>query len=196
MSQGSDNEPQDMQTHNSSAWSGGFYGLAMEFKDNAADTLTISVRRLWSHPSLRLDSIADSAEQLPDKLRGIAILPEYKQILCASMITRFEHGNHWLEFFSPLSSIATHYLVGGFPFERGEPDSQWRKELDQWFVQIATYIFEKVQFDLALIGFEIDPATTSIKKIRRHGIPTKRFEGLLLPEGRDIGWYPPNEPIS
>ena len=77
-----------------------------------------------------------------------------------------------------------------------EKSARWRTELDRWLVEIGRSVFESVQFDLALVGWEVDFPRVSAANVKRDGIPAERFEGYLWRDSAGLQWYPPtNLPI-
>lgn len=42
-----------------------------------------------------------------------------------------------------------------------------------------------------LMGWEPGDSGLTAAAIRTAGIPSERYDGILIPEGRQLGWYPP-----
>ena len=94
-----------------------------------------------------------------------------------------------------MGSLARAYPVGAFPFVDGTPLA-WRDEVMAWLREIATVVHGQVPIQLGLLGWETDDSGLSAEGLRMEGIPTERYEGLLVPENADLRWIPPTHGAS
>ena len=91
----------------------------------------------------------------------------------------------------PLGALSKIYGLGAYPFSDIAHASEWRPALDKWLVGLGRFVFGRVQFQLALVGFEVDfPAVTS-NSIQRNGVPQERYDGFLWKVGDQFEWCPP-----
>lgn len=160
-----------------------------------------AAQALWSQPQLsgvwtmrefdpetdpRLDAndAAVACELMTRHLTGIAHLPNGKAAPCGCGISQ---GRNWLIFFLPIAGLGNCYDLGRFPF--GDYGRPWVFELDQWLVELATAVFQKVPFRVAAVGSEL--STLSMISEFDAGVPEMRQCGLLAPTGHDLRWFPP-----
>ena len=182
------------------AWSGGFYTLAMEFAPGSGD-VEVALKFLWEHPSLqgcyqRRDAEpADQPRVAPDPdheghLYGVASLSSSSTVPCGSFLWCYGRNPDWLEFYIPVGSLGRAYPVGAFPFEY-DKNFSWQHQLDEWFADIARYVYQRNTFRMAVIGFE--PLVTELSAYSLYeNVPERRFESYLLPGDEGLEWYPVN----
>jgi hypothetical protein len=196
-------------------WGGGFYELVMNLGKRSDPRLKAALELLWKHKDLDgcwLDPKVEPREGLrlqqslrdAPQMHGIATLPDGAKVGCRVFVKRQNLTNGKLlgvprpdviHFGIPMGALATKYDVGTFPDAGlGHQDSRpWREKIDPWFVDMAKYIFDKVPYDFAIIGHELNT-----KEIFRH------LESQDAPEIRDWGyiygnlnneqtWYPPTD---
>jgi len=187
------------------AWAGGVYEISMEYR--LLGSAIAAFKELWACPSLegcfddREREPRDQKKLSPDsvspenKIYGVATLPNLKKVPCLSLLFDFNGASKWLQFFLPVSSLASAYLVGAFPFGDWSPDLKWQKEINAWLVDIGAHVFQKVPFEIALVGFEVELTDGSREKIQREGVPEERFDGLLLPGAAGLQFYPQTTPL-
>jgi hypothetical protein len=60
-----------------------------------------------------------------------------------------------------------------------------------WLRQVASTVHNHVPIDLGLVGWEPNDSGLSAAAIRTDGIPSALDDGILIPEGRQLGCYPP-----
>jgi hypothetical protein len=126
-------------------------------------------------------------------LRGIVRLPGDRPIVCGCLTSRYDDSPDWLTFYFPLGALArVDRRVGGFPFgpDGGQVSLAWRSPLDSWLAQIADEIFDEVDFQLGLIGFELD--RDRIAADLDGSAPEQRWEGYLLPADGRLRYAPAN----
>jgi len=184
-------------------WSGGFFELAVELAATTPAMRRAALETLWRYPGLsgpfsqrevspELQQALDSPLPIDTQLYGLARFPD-AAIPCASHGWCFDESNEaWLCLGLPMSALAVRFAVGAFPFVDGSSFS-WREPVHAWLRAVAEHLHAATPFKLGLVGFEPDDSELNLATIESHGIPVKRFEGLLIPEGSRLGWYPPTE---
>ncbi len=182
------------------AWSGGFYELMFRLHESMDPQKALSI--LWNRTELEgcyLDHTREPSEQ--EKVSplgasyqghwyGLATLPNKKQCAAGSFWGEYDNIGVWLTFYIPIGSLGVVYSLGAFPFNipaTPYPES-WMLEVNDWFRKIAEGVFPTLQFSLALIGYEVD---FRVLEQLQEGIPTKRWEGILLFAENQLKWYPP-----
>lgn len=101
---------------------------------------------------------------------------------------------HWVSFYLPLAALGAAYPVGAYPFGRMDKVSEWKKPVDSFLGEIATWTHSRVPFEFALVGFEVDLSRISRQAIGASGIPEERGDGILWNEGGELKWYPATRP--
>lgn len=110
------------------------------------------------------------------------------------MAVREDEGPDWLDFYLPMEALGrVDRRIGGFPFDHnsGQASLTWRHPLDDWLAAIGTSIFGEVDFQLALIGFEISGNTYSHQL--NGTAPEQRWAGHLLPTDGTLRYEPANQ---
>jgi hypothetical protein len=190
-------------------WCGGHYQLEVDLGSPSDERLAGALQALWSHPSLegcylnrgqelkdqpRVDPAQHSGE---GHLYGTATLPGGARVPCGTYVCRLqdeEDGPVVRDLFSlyvPLGSASRAYPVGAYPFSDIDRAAEWRVPLDRWLVDLGRFVYERVRFQLALIGFEVDFPNVSAATIQRNGLPAERYDGFLWRVGDQLEWYPP-----
>lgn len=188
------------------AWTGGHYEVAIELGDWSDDRAATALEQLWKASAVDGCYLLSGVEaenqtrvsthnHLEDLLYGVATLPNGTKAPCGSYLCRFQDGSDWLGLYLPLSFIARGYPVGGYPFEDWQGYADWQRDIDKWLIDVAKHVFKKVEFQFALIGFELDFGHMSAKKITQAGIPKERFQGFLWPAENGLKFYPANSPV-
>jgi hypothetical protein len=59
---------------------------------------------------------------------------------------------------------------------------------------LAKWVFARVPFGFALIGFEATPSPKLLQSIRAGAIPRDRDEGILWNDAGTLMWYPATPP--
>ena len=189
-------------THND-AWSGGYYELVIRLPDASSLTVEKVITHLWAEPSLmgyyRRSDIEPSEQQKiavydishQGHLYGVATLPNGKLCCCGAFWSDFEQNGCWLTFYLPLGSLAQSYAIGGYPFGGANTPSpeQWINEINPLLVSIARSLYAQIQFKVGMIGFDID--FYDVEAWLESRIPSERWEGILVPTGAELQWYPP-----
>lgn len=184
------------------AWAGGFYEFTFELPQVSNSFVTEVLTKLWSLPTLdgcfpqrdvepeKQEKCAPAKTDASGHLYGVANLPNGGQSCCGTFCTDYESSNCWITFYIPLGSLANVYPVGSYPFKaEKQSESVWIIEINNWLVKIAQEIYPVAKFEIGIIGFEVD--TFRVKQELEKGIPDERWEGLLIPNGSDLLWFPP-----
>jgi hypothetical protein len=191
------------------AWRGGSYELYIAVNDT--QQLCSMLMALWSHPALegcyRRNDCEPSEQarvtpcegELLGHLYGLAILSNRTVVPCSSHVMDYdgEEGMppiHSLSFAVQMGALSVAYPVGPYPFGSMDHVVDWKHELDVWLVNIANCVYERVPFQMALVGFEVNPARHSFETIQRNGIPPERDDGILWSDGQRLNWYPATRP--
>lgn len=185
------------------AWHGSFYELVFELPDASELTAKRALARLWAYPALEgcfLHAHQEPAEQpkvspLDTEHQGhwygVATLPNGKKCCCASFWANYPSDGSWVTFYLPLGSLGKVYPVQDYPFiGKGEASPElWLKSINVWLLTLAISLYAQVKFKLAILGHEVD--FFDIKAKLADGVPTHRWEGLLLPRDDELVWHPP-----
>lgn len=84
-------------------------------------------------------------------------MPNGNRVVCGCTAVREDDGADWLDFLLPLGALGrANPQVGAFPFgdDGGEASLAWRHPIDPWLASIGARVYERVAFELGLIGFE------------------------------------------
>jgi hypothetical protein len=180
----------------------------MELGVPSDERLRRALQRIWSHPSVKGACFSRDQEPqaqvrvnlnehtLEGYLYGVATLPNGLTAACGTYVCRLQGedgalARDFLSFYVPIGAIANAYGSGGYPFGDEERSAIWRAELDPYLAEIGRSVFESVEFDLALVGWEVDFPRVSAERVKREGIPTGRFDGYLWRNSSGLRWYPP-----
>jgi hypothetical protein len=193
-------------------WRGGHYEIEMELGVPSDERLRTALQRIWSHPSLKraLKGCVFSRDQEPqDQVRvnlqshplesmlfGVTALPNGAPAACGTFVCRLAGGKDepprdLLSFYVPMGSIEKPYGIGAYPFSDLERAGAWRPQLDPWLAEIGRFVFEAVEFDLALVGWEVEFPSVSAESVKRSGVPAERYDGYLWRNGNGLEWHPP-----
>jgi len=186
------------------AWSGGSYELALLVGPPSDARLRAVLDAIWSFADV--DGCYERNDVEPDDqprrapvepgrdilaaLRGRARLPPGVVVPASTIPVREDGGNDWLYFGLPMGSLGRAYPVGAFPWDDGT-SLDWRYELDAWLRALATHVFARQPFQLALVGFtdgEQEP-----ERVLQDGVPERRWVGYITPDAGVLRWYPPTE---
>lgn len=173
---------------NSGTWADNNYELYIRFNSTDSAVIQAALARLWSHPNLRgcylrrdLEPASQdllSAEQISlstQHVYGIAVLPDNKQFACATYPMIFDGEYACFNLAIPFGSLKRKYEIGSYPF--GDTCSlAWQKIMDDWFCNIAQYIFEEVQFSFAAFGF-ID--CENLEEVAASELTEERYFGII-----------------
>jgi len=183
-------------------WTGGFYALCLELPAHDDATAAYGLAALWGSPQLSgcfarndiepTQQVALTTENLPvgGHLYGVATLGDGQNCVCGSYTTHFEDEGRWLAFYLPISALATIYPVGGYPFGSATPELEHTlKTVNAWFRTLAAGVYEHMAFTFGVIGFETD--FSAVKAQAMQAIPEDRWDGLIIPIGDHLLWYPP-----
>ena len=189
-------------------WRGGFYEIEFELGVPSEERLALALQTVWSHPSL--EGCYLSREQEPHAqvrvnprqcaieghLYGIANLPNSARAAWGTSVCRLQDENgallrDFLAFYLPHGALGRTYPLGGYPFADADQAATWRVPLDEWLVELGRYLYERVPFRLALLGFEVDFPNVSADFVQRNGIPAERFDGYLWQARDQLEWHPP-----
>lgn len=183
-------------------WDRGYYELAIELGVRSDERLLAALTAVWSNPDfdgVYLDrhtepwrqtrqSITHESLQV-DHLHGLARLPNGLTIACGTCVIREDDDPDWLVLYLPMGALGTAYSVGGYPFEpNAETSRPWREILDAWLARIGVAVYDRMQYRLALVGFEVS-GETYVDELTQTGIPTQRGMGYLWPDGDTVTFY-------
>lgn len=185
------------------AWTGGHYGLDIRLPNNQEKTIQDTLNEVWNHPTLEgcflrpdLEPAAQSKEMPLVKnaqghLYGIANLPNGERVASGCFLSDYEDDSCWFCLYLPLGALGDAYPVGGYPFvdEQEESPETWMKEVNSWLKGIAETVYQRVKFRIGVIGFEVN--YFDLEKQLEKGVPDERWDGILIPNGKQLLWYPP-----
>ncbi len=184
-------------------WLGGFYELNLELASASRYAVRQALVTMWNTPQLEgcyLRNDVEPSEQMElspldydheGHWYGVATLANGKRLACGTFSCIFKEYGGWTTLYIPLSALHTVYPVDGFPFnpKAGPTQELWIREVNAWFKDVAESIYPDVRFKIALIGYEVD--ILALKRQLIFGIPSERWDGLLIPVDGRLVWYPP-----
>jgi hypothetical protein len=193
-------------------WHGGYFELSIEVGARSDDRLRLARDSLWEHPHLkgcyarrdtepeRQQLIAPSEFTFDDgwggHYFGIATLPNRRQIASGACVVRETNGPDWLDFYLPLGALGTAYDVGAFPFLLADdPPATWIADVEPWLGDIALWLAKRIDFALALIGFEVSGHCYAAD-VARGGIPANRYIGYVWPTNGRYEYFGSNADIQ
>jgi len=192
-------------------WWGGWYEIEIELGAPSDERLARALENIWSHSSLEgsylhswqephTQTMVNPREYAEEgrHLYGIARLPNGERVCCGTYVIRLEDdddtsASDLLEFYVPFASLNSAYQLRVYPLSDVRQAQAWGEELNGWLVELGSFVYSRVKFELALIGFEVDFTTTTAEKIRESGIPIDRCNGYLWPASGHLEWYPPTK---
>lgn len=191
-------------------WAGGFYELYIECRTASSGEIRALLAAIWSWPPLdgcylERDLAPSMQSRLtPDEftgwghLYGVASIPDAGPVVCGTYTSgnpeeRDADDESYLGFYFPLAALSHYYDVGSYPFGPIGGVPEWRTPVDDFLRHLADWTFERVPFDLGIIGFEIGASLTA-RSIRLGGIPEKRSDGILWNTSGSLEWHGPNLP--
>jgi len=131
-------------------------------------------------------------------LRNFANLPNSARAACGTSVCRLQDENgHCARFLGVLptdGALGRTYPLGGYPFADADQAATWRVPLDEWLVELGRYLYERVPFRLALLGFEVDFRNVSADFVQRNGIPAERL--TVIGGRQEINWSGILRPIG
>lgn len=177
-------------------WHGGFYELAIELGDCDDERLQAALSALWQaaditgcyasrdrEPRDQQQIVCTTASlATTGHLRGTVRLPDGNRVVCGVVAVREDQGPDWLDFYLPLGALTrVEPRVGAFPFDNnsGTASLAWRRPLDDWLAHVAEAVYDRVAFQLALVGFEMSGHTYAAQL--NGTAPQKRWAGYLIP---------------
>jgi hypothetical protein len=189
-------------------WHGGYYEVAVNLgnrNDLESDTRLRAAREaLWSVDDLQgpyVDRWSDASEQAravlegldieePPPLYGLARLPTGDVVVCSNHVIREienpgEDSCDWLDLSLPLGALGrVDQRVGAYPFDDQDGSIEWRRSLDDFFVDIVRTVAAAVSFRYAVIGCEVsgDRAWESFGERP----PTERWATYVTPTSGGI----------
>lgn len=178
------------------AWLNGFYEIEIDLGESSDEKLAEASGRIWEHPLLsgcylhrdrepQAQEPVNPAEHLNSHHYGIAHLFNGADCVCGTFTATIDSGSldgphDFLAFYLPLASLAKTFPGGRLPYP----------ELDVWLVDLGRFVFERIKFDLALIGFEVVFPEMNTDQLRLDGLPGLRREGYLLQVNGKLEWFP------
>lgn len=182
-------------------WCGGFYELALEYTSGAPGEVVDGLQRLWMFTELDgcyLDRDREpedqdrvsfpAALQIEGHLQGVARFTDGARVACGTYVLRDMEGSDWLVFYLPIGSLGRVFPVGAFPFDR-EDHNGWQVPLETWLAHLGQKLFQFAPYKLGVVGFEIS-MNNSAAALALTGVPLERDEGLLVPNGGRLAWFP------
>ncbi|HXR38823.1 MAG TPA: hypothetical protein VN776_07005 [Terracidiphilus sp.] len=204
------NDPIEESFKAPEVWRGGFYELLIVPHIGSSEQVCSLLSAIWSFPSLDgcylRNDYAPSAQsrcnpcgnEHEGHLYGMATLPNSCRVACGSYAMDYSGESdsssaHWVGFYIPLGALSHIYAVGAYPFGPMNGVPEWRMPIDEFLRALADWTFQRVQFDLGTIGFEIGGEVTA-EEIRANGVPNQRPNGILWNEDCTLKWFGPNLP--
>ena len=204
-------------------WGGGYYELDIRLGPQSEERVHLALEALWADPRLKGpylerdrepedQQVVDPRRGLSEVLSGIATLPDGNEVLCSSIVIRFDE-DYELTLYIPVNALAVAWhQVGDFPFVGGrlspadddstagrplrapqipeDDDRAWQEPLEEWFAGFGRAVFEVVPFPVALIGFEGGLLSDDEERRLLEEMPEERPVGVLRQEHDELAWYP------
>ena len=185
-------------------WTGGYYELVIWLGLPSEARIGEALSSIWNSPLLDgpyryRDREPDDQPRIPpveDHLFGLARIRDH-WLPCGAYIVRKEDesGARVGDFFSlyiPLSGLSTVYDVGAYPFGSIDAAKRWRPEVDAWFLQLLRGLNRPFEFQLGVIGFEVNLTSANAPGLLRSASENdERYEGLIIPAGAGLKWRSP-----
>jgi hypothetical protein len=132
-------------------------------------------------------------------LYGLAKLSDEAVVPCGTYTMDYDGEDglqpaQWVSFYLPMAALSTVYPVGAYPLGPMDRVSEWKTPADSFLTRIAKWTYNKVPFEFALVGFEVDVSVTSRQAIRSSGIPKDRTDGILWSDSGELKWFPATRP--
>ena len=188
---------------NEYTWNGGLYELSFELLERSDEAIKQALAAVWQTPYLDGCYMRNDIEphvqmritpwEAPTDghVYGIATLPNGQRSACGSYIADFGIDGVWVSLYLPLGALSTVYPAGAYPFGASYTPSPepWLRAVNEWLKDIAEAAYSHAPFTIAFIGFELP--YTDLKEQALVTMPAERWDGILLPQGDHIHWYPP-----
>jgi hypothetical protein len=97
--------------------------------------------------------------------------------------------DNWLECSIPVGSLGKAYPIGGWPFGRSATEP-WVLEVFKWFYELAKYLYDQVQFQHGIIGWEVSNDTD--KWLDQARLPEHRYDGFIVVTTDGLDYLAPN----
>jgi hypothetical protein len=181
-------------------WTGGYYGLALEFAEGDDSRLGGALERLWQAAGVRGCYATTGGDAMPKpvplslatardhgQLRGVARLPTGHEVVCGLVVIRERDtvdvpfdAPDWLDFFVPLGALERlDDRIGGYPFGDFKGSLEWRRPLDDWLARVGKDVYPDFPFRLGLIGMEV--SGEAYARSLEGQVPADRWFGYLMP---------------
>jgi hypothetical protein len=189
------------------AWLGGFYELSMELGARSDERLLAAAEALWSHPALEgpyaeRNVARDRQERVGverllvdgEHVYGVATLPGDVKTPAGSLAFRDDPGaTDNLSLYLPLGGLSEAGLdTDSYPWDEETSAHAWIGPLEEWLVEVAKWVFARVPFEFAAVGFEVNPDPAAVERWRTEGLPPPDEQpyGILWPAGQRLDWHP------
>ncbi len=171
-------------------WHGTHYELCFELGPTGDDALAIrALRGLWHFPQLRgpwaersgFGSEVDEGvlTLAPASLYGCLRVDGETELGCNSYLIRVEGESDWLDLSIPVGMLELRFSVSD-PLEINT--NPWLGTLDSLLASIASHLFEKAPFRLAILGEEV----SGIRSADELTAEDCELGGFIMP---DALWY-------
>jgi hypothetical protein len=189
------------------AWLNGFYKLIIDLEERSDERCRAALEALKTYPPLDawyLDRDKEPYEQprvsaegeVRNHRYGVLTLPNGKKVPCGCFIFRTDYYEpDWLEFYIPQASLDAIYPTGAFPFGPSQGYTDWEREVDAAFFEVARHLYQHVRFPDGLIGFE--PLVDDMDHLFWAAIagiqPEDSCNGYLWAGENGLEWHPPRQ---
>jgi hypothetical protein len=187
-------------------WHGGFFELAVEIGERSTPRINAAVGAVWQYPRLigcylRNDIDPEQQEISPPPSitdddwphsYGVAVLPSGKRFACGVCVVRETNGPDWLDFYFSMGALGTVYDVGAYPFIEANVPTPWLQEVEGWLGDLALWLASRIDYRMAIIGFETSGTTDALTLEAEGGVPARRHAGYVYPEQGRMAYFPSN----
>lgn len=191
------------------AWRGGSFELYVATQSSAQ--LGSLVSAIWSYPDLQgcyrrhdiepesQPRIEPSVAEMSGHLYGLASLSNGKVVPCGTFVIDYEGEDgsspaHSVSFAIAMGALATAYPVGAYPFGSMSEVASWKREVEAFFVSVATHAYGIAPFPSALVGFEVTPIRLTGSAGSGVPVPAEREHGMLVATATGLLWHPATYP--
>lgn len=184
-------------------WHGGYYELKIWLGTPSDPRITVALQSVWESSLLEgpyAHREREPAEQpvvspVDDHLLGVAQIGGTRLPFGTYLVREEDElGSRVADFlglYLPLGGLSTIYPVGSYPFGSIDAARIWRPDVDRWFLQLLRSLGRPFEFQLGVVGFEVELTAASAPGLRSDWEARGRAEGIIFPEENGLRWRPP-----
>jgi hypothetical protein len=132
-----------------------------------------------------------SSASLRGRLYGYARTFNGKRVKISTNLVMLEDEVSWLRVDVPIYSVREAYPVGEWPVNRSASEP-WVLEFYGWLSLLAEHVFEQVNFQRGIVGFEASMVEWDWLYEPQQPAPKRRFYGFLVAKCDGLEYLAPN----